>query len=106
MRVLTLQRHGFKLGTDSNYGVKKRPRGDRSMIGGWSPGACRRNIDFLRSVDETRLDGVAMALTLSVRDCPPSSDEWHRLRNLFIANLRNWGLIRLHWVIEWQRRGV
>ena len=50
--------------------------------------------------------GYGLALTLTIRDCPPTSDDWHRLRNAFIRRLKRAGMIRLHWVTEWQKRGV
>jgi len=28
-----------------------------------------------------------LALTLTVRDCPASSDDWHRIRDVFIKRL-------------------
>lgn len=106
MRVFKLYRHGFTLGTNSYEPGAKRPRGERGSVGGWSHGSTSRNIGFLRSIDETGLTGVGLALTLTVRDCPPSSDVWHRIRDTFIKRLVRMGLIRMHWVIEWQRRGV
>lgn len=81
-------------------------RAKRGDVGGWSEGATRRNTQFLYSVQETRLTGRAYALTLTVRDCPQDSDTWHRLRRAFEARMRRMGMLRMHWVTEWQRRGV
>lgn len=106
MRIVKSYRHGFTLGTNSYEPSAKRPRGDRSTVGGWSHGSTSRNIAFLRSIDETSLTGSGLALTLTVRDCPPSSDDWHRIRDTFFKRLNRLGLVRLHWVIEWQKRGV
>ena len=106
MRIVKSYRHGFTLGTNCYEPSAKRPRGERSTIGGWSHGSTSRNIAFLRSIDETALTGSGLALTLTVRDCPPSSDDWHKIRDTFFKRLNRLGLIRLHWVIEWQRRGV
>lgn len=106
MRIIKSYRHGFTLGTNSFEPSAKRPRGDRGHVGGWSHGSTSRNIAFLRSIDETLLDGVGFALTLTVRDCPPTSDHWHKIRDTFFKRLNRLGLLRLHWVIEWQRRGV
>lgn len=79
------------------------PRGD---VQGWSEGATRRNTQFLMSVLENRLTGAGVALTLTLRDCPPTAQEWHRLRRAWIERMRRAGMVRLHWVTEWQRRGV
>lgn len=106
MRCLKSFRHGFTLGTNCYEPGAKRPRGDRSTVGGWSHGSTSRNIAFLRSIDEAKLTGHALALTLTVRDCPDTSDDWHKVRRAFERRLKRLGLIRMHWVIEWQRRGV
>lgn len=106
MRCIKLYRHGFTIGTNSYEAGAKRPRGERGAVGGWSHGSTSRNIAFLRSVDERELTGNALALTLTVKDCPPDSDLWHKIRRSFEHRLRRLGLIRMHWVIEWQRRGV
>lgn len=78
----------------------------RQKVGGWSPGSVRRNTAFLRSVDETQLSGEGWTFTLTVKDCPPDSREFHRMRRAYLKRLKRAGMIRLHWVIEWQRRGV
>lgn len=106
MRVIKLYRHGFTMGTNSFEPGAKRPRGERGLVGGWSHGSTSRNIAFLRSIDESLLTGAGLALTLTVRDCPDTSDEWHSIRRAFERRLKRMGLIRMHWVIEWQRRGV
>jgi hypothetical protein len=61
---------------------------------------------FLFAVDERALTGQGCAITVTVRDCPPSSAVWHELRRRFEWRLRRMGLIRGHWLTEWQRRGV
>lgn len=80
--------------------------GLRGEIGGWSVAATRRNTGFLRTVNEKRLTGAGVAVTLTLRDCPPTSDDWHRIRRAWIERMRRAGMVRLHWVTEWQRRGV
>ncbi|MDW3810875.1 hypothetical protein [Klebsiella pneumoniae] len=52
------------------------------------------------------LTGAAVAFTLTIRDCPPSSEDWKILRENFIKRLRRAGMVRLHWLTEWQQRGV
>lgn len=106
-RILTVQQHGIKLGTAGRGSSENLPP-ERTQIGGWSAHAIRRNNDFLRSVDYSSLDHLAgFAFTGTVRDCPPSSDEWHKVLRLFFDRLmRSEGCLLIHWVIEWQRRGV
>lgn len=81
-------------------------RAPRGEVHGWSDGAVRRNTEFLMSVIETRLTGAGVALTLTLRDCPPTAQDWHKLRRAWEMRMRRAGMIRLHWVTEWQRRGV
>jgi hypothetical protein len=78
----------------------------RGQVEGWSVGATRRNTQFLMSIREDELTGSGVALTLTVRDCPETAQEWHRIRKAWIERMRRAGMVRLHWVTEWQRRGV
>lgn len=104
MPVVTVYPHGGKGGVAPAMNSHRRvSRGD---VSGWSAGACRRNTEFLMSVRDRDLTGAGVALTLTVRDCPPTSDDWHRLRRAWEARMRRAGMVRLHWVTEWQRRGV
>lgn len=104
MPVVKLYHHGLTGGISP---VRKNHspslRGD---IYGWSATAAKRNIRFLRSVRLDSLTGKAFALTLTIRDCPDTSKDWASLRNAFIERLRRRGMLRMHWVTEWQRRGV
>lgn len=111
MRVITLYRHGLTMGTPNMKGNKTPSV--RGEVLGWSKSATRRNIAFLRSADENQIDVTedgellfSFALTLTLRDCPETSDEWHKLRRSFLKRLERLGLYRSHWVTEWQRRGV
>lgn len=110
MRTLKLYRHGMTMGTPP--AKNNHLRAVRGAVGGWSASSTRNNIAFLRSVVETDLnhvDGVELvplALTLTIRDCPPTSEHWTKLRNAYIERLRRLGMVRMHWVTEWQRRGV
>lgn len=81
-------------------------RTKRGQVEGWSVGATRRNTAFLMSIEEQRLAGAGIALTLTLRDCPESPQEWHRLRRAWTKRMERAGMLRLHWVTEWQRRGV
>lgn len=87
-------------------GTHKRRGGPRGNVTGWSPGAARRNIAFLRSVDERSLAGHGYAITLTVRDCPATIESWSTSLTAWIKRQRRSGLIRLHWVMEYQSRGV
>lgn len=110
MRKVSVYRHGFTMGTAGTASNHKRAI--RGTVSGWSTSATRRNIAFLRSIDETKVSTHngkslrALAVTLTLRDCPASSDDWHTIRTNFIKRLRRMGMVRMHWVTEWQRRGV
>lgn len=73
---------------------------------GWSEGAARRNAQFLQSVDERELTGYGVAITWTVRRCPDSPKAWAGAVDAFLRRMRRAGLIRCHWVMEFQRRGV
>ena len=98
----------YRNGVTAGCAPRKRTQqpAKRSTVGGWSVSSTRGNQTFLYSVDAPRLTGHGYAVTLTVRDCPPTSDEWHRIRRALIEWLRRRGLIRLHWITEWQRRGA
>lgn len=81
-------------------------REKRGDCQGWTLKAARANTAFLRSVPLSGLTGVGITFTLTLRDCPPTHDDWKRLREAFFVRLRRAGFIRVHWVTEWQRRGV
>lgn len=104
MPVLKLYRNGGTAGCAPRH--KPHESAPRSTVGGWSASSIRRNTTFLYSVDSRLLTGHGYAATLTTRLCPRTSDEWHTIRATLIKWLRRRGLVRLHWVIEWQRRGV
>lgn len=104
MPVLTVYRHGGTAGVAPMKNSHQRaPRGE---VAGWSEGATRRNTRFLYSVQEDQLSGTGHAVTLTVRDCPPTSVDWSKLRRAWEMRMVRAGMIRMHWVTEWQRRGV
>jgi hypothetical protein len=78
----------------------------RGRIRGWSPQAAGRLRRWFYAVDGEALDGHGLAMTLSIRDLPPSAADWARTRNAFIERMRRAGAVRLQWLTEWQRRGV
>lgn len=78
----------------------------RGDVGGWSKASTRSNNRFLYSVVADELSGAGFALTLTLRDCPPTHEQWAALRRAFQMRLQRLGMIRMHWLTEWQRRGV
>lgn len=112
MRTVTVYRHGATMGTPPSK-ASEHDRAKRGQVVGWSPSATRRNVAFLRSVKERELlttaDGKplrAYAVTLTLKDCPATSDDWAALRRAFMRRMERRGMYRCHWVTEWQRRGV
>lgn len=101
----------YQNGTTAGFPPPKRshewdsPRGD---VGGWSADSVRRHTKWLYGVQLEGLDGVGISLTLTVADLPPSPAEWKRLRDVWWQRCKRHapGLLRAHWVTEWQRRGV
>ena len=104
MPVLTVYRHGVSAGVPPMKNNHKRAL--RGEVGGWSEGASRRNVRFLYGIEEHRLDDAGYAVTLTLRDCPPTAAKWHAMRRAWIMRMQRAGMSRLHWVTEWQRRGV
>lgn len=85
----------------------------RSDCVGWSLKSSRSNTRFLYSVRSLDLPVSAesapllgLALSFTIRDCPASHQHWQSLRRSFVKRLERRGLYRLHWLTEWQRRGV
>ena len=104
MPVLTVYRHGISAGVPPMKNDHMRAK--RGEVGGWSEGAARRNVRFLYAIEEQKLDGCGYAVTLTLRDCPPTAAKWHAMRRAWIRRMERAGMTRLHWVTEWQRRGV
>lgn len=87
-------------------GESMHERAKRDTIQGWSNGAVRRHTKWLKSIPVGELTGFGYAVTLTVRDCPASASEFHKLRRAYLMRIDRMGAIRMHWIIEWQRRGV
>jgi hypothetical protein len=104
MPTLKVYRHGLTAGIPPAFSPHSRSK--RSECRGWSDSSTRSNNAFLRSVRESDLTGNGLSLTLTLRDCPPTHAEWAALRRAFIKRCERRGLVRGHWVTEWQRRGV
>jgi hypothetical protein len=78
----------------------------RGAIRGWSTQATARLRRWFYSVDGAALDGHGLALTLTVRDLPPTPGDWNATRRAFVERMRRAGLVRGQWLTEFQRRGV
>jgi hypothetical protein len=104
MPVITVYQHGQSSGTPPMR--NDHPRAKRDDVMGWSDKTARSNTRFLQSVVLDGLTGHGYAFTLTLRDCPPEHSDWHRSVKAFIMRLQRMGMVRLHWVTEWQRRGV
>ena len=104
MPVLTEYRHGLTMGIPPRRNDHVRAK--RDEVAGWSESSTRRNTQFLYSVDERKLTGQGFALSLTIRDCPTTAAEWTKIRTAFFWRIRRMGLVRGHWLTEWQRRGV
>lgn len=79
--------------------------GKRGTIGGWTAQSSRRNMRFLWSIDTDRLTGTGYSFTLTVPVCPDTPRDWADWCATYWKRLEAVGAIRIHWVIEWQRRG-
>lgn len=104
MPVVKVYNNGLTCGNPPMKNNHKRAlRGETS---GWSESSSRSNTRFLYSVVPDQLTGYGYAFTFTVKDLPPTPSDWEKLRRKFIERLRRMGFIRLHWLTEWQRRGV
>jgi hypothetical protein len=81
-------------------------RAKRTTIQGWSRSAVRRHTKWLFSIPIESLKGYGQAVTLTLRDCPASAVDFHAMRRAYLMRLVRMGAVSVHWVIEWQRRGV
>ena len=104
MPIIKSYHHGGTAGVPPSKNDHIRAK--RADVGGWSASSTRSNTRFLYSVREKDLTGWGGAFTLTVKDCPPSHEDWKKLREAFFVKLRRMGMVRAHWVTEWQRRGV
>ncbi len=71
----------------------------------------RRHTRWLYAVNPEALsspaDGlVGVSLTLTVARCPETPADWEALRRAWLKAVQRAGVVRLHWVVEWQARGV
>lgn len=82
----------------------RRKPGKRGECKGWTAGAARRNADFLGSIIPHELTGNGVACSLTLKHCPPTAQAWTDCREKLLWRLGRMGLIRFHWVTEWQMR--
>jgi hypothetical protein len=101
---LTHTPHGIKMATIT--GGNRTPPEARGIITGWNKDMARRNRDFLQSIDPSRLTGLPVVYTATIRDTPATAQDWARLVHNWRKRLARLGSIRDHWVVEWQRRGT
>jgi len=80
--------------------------GKRGDVVGWSSASVRRHKRWLYGVDAPDLTGEGDAVTLTILETPASADEWQMLMKRLFRGLREMGMTRWHWVVEWQRRGT
>ena len=100
--TLSAYKNGLTMGSaGKNLTPPKRGR-----VTGWTAGAVRRHTRWLYSVEAPSLDGFGYAVTLTLKDTPESAVAFHAMRRAWIERLRRRGLVRVHWVIEWQKRGT
>jgi len=100
--IVTLYRNGATAGMAG----KNPSPAKRDVIKGWSAASVRRHTKWLYSIDAPLLDGHGYAVTLTLRDTPESADEFHAARRSWIMRMTRLGATRIHWVIEWQKRGT
>lgn len=104
MPVITVCHNGVSMGFPPRRNDHSRAL--RGATQGWTASATRSNRKFLWSVDCPGLKGEGYSFTLTVRDCPPTAAAWTSMRNALVRRLKREGAYRLHWLTEWQRRGV
>lgn len=104
MPVVKVYNNGLTCGTPPMKNNHKRAI--RNEVSGWTSSSSRSNTRFLYSVVPDQLSGFGYAFTFTIKDLPPSPADWEKLRQKLVKRLRRMGFIRLHWLTEWQRRGV
>lgn len=82
------------------------PTTKRGKTQGWTAQATRSNRQFLWSVRCDDLGDHGHSFTLTLRDCPATAADWTKLRRAFQKRMDRLGATRMHWLTEWQRRGV
>ena len=104
MPVVKLYNNGFTCGNPPSK--NDHERGLRKETKGWTYSASRNNTRFLYSVVPEDLHGFGYAFTFTIRDLPSCPGDWEKTRQKLVKRFRRMGMIRLHWLTEWQSRGV
>ena len=106
MPVISAYPNGSTAGTPP--GKNDHERAKRGLVRGWSQAAVRRHTKWLYSIDGDQLASSSRgwALTLTMRDCPPDSETFTRLRGAWLKRMERHGVDLSHWVVEWQARRV
>lgn len=103
MAKLKVYPHGMTGGLTS---LPPHTHGPKTKCSGWSRSSLRSLIRFLYSVNISAHQTGVHSYTLTVRNCPPSSDDWKRLRESFFRALLRHHVRSIFWLTEWQARGV
>lgn len=101
--LITVLPNGVSAGVPPSRNDHERAK--RGEIVEWSRAAVRRHTRWLYSVQSDDLTGDGYAVTLTVRDCPPTHEHWTRLLAAWFMRAERAGAVRIHYVVEWQRRG-
>lgn len=104
MPVVKVYNNGLTCGNPPMVNSHKRAK--RGETSGWTKSASRSNTRFLYSVIPERLTGDGFAFTFTVKILPDTPEDWEKLRQKLVKRLRRMGFVRLHWLTEWQQRGV
>jgi hypothetical protein len=86
--------------------ISQHQRAKRDVIRGWSPSTTRRLTQWLYSVEADNLTGQGYALTLTMKDTPSDRDALDRVFRALMDRYGRMGVLRLQWVMEFQRRGT
>lgn len=102
--MLKIYSNGLTIGKPPTKSNHKRAKREKTT--GWSQSSTRSNKAFLYSVDTQNLDGYGLAFTFTIKDLPPTPAAFSKIRYDFLKIMTRMGMIRYHWVTEWQKRGV
>lgn len=104
MPIINILPNGLSAGNPSSTG-NPMPEKRKATIG-WNYQVSRRLRKWLFSIPVNSLSGFGYSYTLTVRDCPTTSEDWAKIRANFIKRMSRIGMIRTQWLTEWQGRGV
>ena len=104
MAIINILPNGSTSGNPNPMG-NKNPSKRKDTIG-WNYQVSARLRKWLYSIPINSLSGHGYAFTLTVKNCPTTSDDWATIRNNFIKRMFRQNCLRLQWLTEWQQRGV